>query len=129
MYNTKLGGAGAGAGPEAAAAAVDRLQAALNPTGAIMSRQLQLSREEASDALAEFLQEAAAAAKQHDAPRSLPDEFLSGGWAQVLVVCVCVHVVFVCAWVRSVAISWLACGSRATPKRWTALALPAGASC
>ncbi|EFN57384.1 hypothetical protein CHLNCDRAFT_142788 [Chlorella variabilis] len=77
VYNTKLGGAGAGAGPEAAAAAVDRLQAALNPTGAIMSRQLQLSREEASDALAEFLQEAAAAAKQHDAPRSLPDEFLS----------------------------------------------------
>jgi hypothetical protein len=81
VYNTKR--TFSTPAPDAAAAAaatVPRLQAVLNPDGTLASQQLELSREEASDPLAAFLQAAAAEAKQHEAvPRSLPEEYLSGG--------------------------------------------------
>ena len=87
VYNTKLTPSthqGPGSSPAADAAAVagtvPRLQAVLNPGGVLASQQLELSREEASDPLAAFLQAAAAEAKQHEVvPRSLPEQYLSGG--------------------------------------------------
>ena len=78
VYNTKLSSSGAAAGAEAVAAALPRLQAVLNPSGAIPSCQLELSREEASGPLAGFLQQAAAAAARHEVPTSLPEQYLSG---------------------------------------------------
>jgi hypothetical protein len=88
VYNTKLTSSTPAAdAAEAAVAAVTvpRLQTVLNPGGALASQQLELSREEASDPLAAFLQAAAAEAKQHEAvPCSLPEEYLSGGcWVGV----------------------------------------------
>jgi len=89
VYNTKLPSgssssssseAGAEAAAAAVAAAVPRLQAVLNPGGALLSTQLELSRADVADELAGFVQRAAAEAKQHqDVPRSLPEEYLSGG--------------------------------------------------
>ena len=59
-------------------AVVQRLQAVLNPDGAVMSRQLELQQEASSEALPALLQAAAAAARLHDAPpRSLPERYLS----------------------------------------------------
>lgn len=55
------------------------LQAVLNPGGALLAAQLELAREETADSLAGFIQRAAAAAKQHDMPTSLPEQYLSGG--------------------------------------------------
>ncbi|KAL4448101.1 hypothetical protein ABPG75_005320 [Micractinium tetrahymenae] len=75
VYNTKLAGWGATA--DAVAAAVPRLQAVLNPGGALLAAQLELAREEAAESLAGFIQRAAAAAKQHDVPTSLPEQYLS----------------------------------------------------
>ena len=88
VYNTKLTSstpAADAAEAAVAAATVPRLQVVLNPGGALASQQLELSREEASDPLAAFLQAAAAEAKQHEAvPCSLPEEYLSGGcWVGV----------------------------------------------
>lgn len=77
VYNTKHSGAAGGPDAAAVAAAVPRLAAVLNPGGAIASTQLELAREEASDPLAAFLQAVAAQARQGDAPRSLPEQYLS----------------------------------------------------
>lgn len=77
VYNVKLGSASdateAGVGE-----AVARLQHVLNSAGTIPHLQLPLSDEAASDALAGFLQRAAAAARQRDVPKCLPEQFLSG---------------------------------------------------
>lgn len=78
VYNTKLSGSGAAASAEAVAAALPRLQAVLNPSGTVPSCQLELSHEASSDRVAGFLQAAAAAAAQHEAPHSLPQQYLSG---------------------------------------------------
>ncbi|KAL4444885.1 hypothetical protein ABPG77_003935 [Micractinium sp. CCAP 211/92] len=75
VYNTKLAGGGATA--DVVAATVPRLQAVLNPGGALLAAQLELAREETADSLAGFIQRAAAAAKQHDMPTSLPEQYLS----------------------------------------------------
>lgn len=78
VYNTKLqGGAGAASAADVAAAG-PRLDAALNPEGAYATQQLELAREEVSDVLAGFLQEAAARARQHDVPTCLPQQYLAG---------------------------------------------------
>ncbi|PSC71854.1 iron hydrogenase assembly [Micractinium conductrix] len=74
VYNTKLA---AGAGRQQVEGTVPRLQAVLNPSGSVASTQLELNRQEAADSLAGTFQAVAAAARQHDTPRSLPDEFLS----------------------------------------------------
>lgn len=78
VYNTKLSGAPSAISAATVAAAVPRLAVVLNPSGAIASTQLELSRDEASGPLAGFLQAAAAEAKTHDVPRSLPEEYLTG---------------------------------------------------
>lgn len=78
VYNTKRSGSPGSPDAAAVAAAVPRLAAVLNPGGAIASTQLELAREEVSDPLAAFLQAVAAQARQHDVPRSLPEQYLSG---------------------------------------------------